>query len=154
MAKIVISDLDGVIADITHRKHLLDQKDINWETFEMRSRMDPPKKEIIWLLNMLYHRGTQVYIFTGRSEGEKGGIRELTVDWLERRKVKYNKLFMRPFGDRRPDFVLKREWLKTIPRQQVLFALDDRYQNILMYNRMNIETLFVGNSFVKKFSLG
>ncbi len=71
MKDIVIFDLDGTLADGTHRLHLLPKDNYNetwaWKPFNMACKDDAPIKDNIELCNALNSRYA-VIILTGRSD--------------------------------------------------------------------------------------
>lgn len=144
----VIVDIDGTLADATHRMHLLPKgpllddvsPDEAWNRFFDAAGDDEPITEIITLVRALY-RDNVIFLATGRRESN----REVTVAWLERHKVSYDHLLMRPEGDTRRDDVVKREMLDEIRSHKlpILFALEDRSRVVSMWRANGIRTLQV-----------
>ena len=120
----VLFDIDGTLADVGHRLHLLDLgraggKD--WDAFFDAMVDDTPMAKVIWLARALCLAdnpdGPDVLFVTGRLDTH----RVHTVEWLARHVAPslshdwYNtRLYMRGKGDRRPDHVLKRSMLRNI----------------------------------------
>jgi phosphoglycolate phosphatase-like HAD superfamily hydrolase len=73
----VIFDIDGTLADNSHRKHLL--KD-GWDVFFNACHQDIPKTNVCALAKTLDRAGHKVEFWTGRPES----IREKTSEWLEK----------------------------------------------------------------------
>lgn len=94
----IVCDIDGVLADASHREHLLP----NWEAFFSAAWRDPPLLVGVQLLRSV-SKSTRVTLLTGRPERLRGA----TEKWLKRQKVPYDSLLMRPDGDRRPAATFK-----------------------------------------------
>lgn len=152
MNKIIVCDIDGTIADLSHRlhyiqgdkypkwipmfiknflnkfefikKYFVEKKD--WKSFYDEVDKDEPIQNIIEMIENLSDRYEIIYC-TGRSVISY----EKTVDWIkENVKVKDFGLLMRKEGDYRPDIEVKTESLKKslefYHNPEVAFILDDR----------------------------
>lgn len=103
-----VFDFDGTLAEITHRRHLVE---INqWDAFFEACDLDLPIPEVIGMAKILLAAGHRVEIWSGRSASveEKSrvwlrDVADLDPDILKR---------MRPVGDFQPDDKLKLAWLK------------------------------------------
>lgn len=125
----IIVDIDGTIADISHRAPLLPKnRGFNgWDAFFDACVHDRPIEPIIKMvfdLRMARHR---VIFLTGRSRR----IEEKTRDWIAKhvRFLPYEyDLFMREEGDHRPDVVVKREMLTRLRASgyKPVIAIEDR----------------------------
>lgn len=148
MSTAIIVDIDGTLADATHRLHLLPKAplfddvspDEAWTRFFDAAVDDEPIGEIIELVNAMYQDNV-VILATGRREE----TRELTAAWLARHKVSYDHLLMRKDGDHRPDTVVKREMLDHIRTLglTILFALEDRLRVVKMWRANGLRVLHV-----------
>lgn len=100
MSNILVCDIDGVLADCTHRLHYLEQK--NYEAFYSIANM--LEDEIIWIGKDLFNAikqplsGFDTYLLTGRPER----TRKVTEMWLSYYDVGFNRMYMREDGDYRP----------------------------------------------------
>jgi hypothetical protein len=101
----VICDIDGVLADCTHRLHFIlkncEEKD--WESFDRLTPYDTPIRPTIHLIRLLYAEGRRIILMTGRGER----VRAATETWLQYHDIPYHELIMRSEGDRRPAWVVK-----------------------------------------------
>lgn len=95
----------------------------------------------------------KVIFLSGREATES--VRDKTEKWLRSKlalKEEFpdygieHELFMRPEGDKRPDFVVKEELFNEHIRGKynVLFAMDDRDQVVRLWREMSIKCLQVG----------
>lgn len=121
--KLIIVDLDGTLADDTHRAHLLkDPENRRWNEYFSLCHLDEPNYPIIQLLRNLWSAcGYDVYILSGRSDT----VRQQTEEWLNRHNVPYDLLQMREAEDRTQDDKLKLGWAEQW-KDKVLFVLEDR----------------------------
>lgn len=124
--KAVIFDLDGTLADGTHRLHLLPTVDLHltdsWNEFNRASKDDSPIHSTIEVCNIMVRAGWRVIILTGRSDI----VRAETEAWLERNFVMYSELVMRPHSDNRKDTVIKEEFLRNqVGLENIVAAWDD-----------------------------
>lgn len=134
---IIISDIDGCLADITNRLSLLRQTPIDWAAVATKIPYDRPVRGMHEVLRALAARGHLVHLFTGRSEV----TRDATIDWLKTWKVPFNDLVMRPLDDFSPNYMLKRDWIRQYSPQRILFALDDSPATITLYRQMGFLAL-------------
>lgn len=119
---IVWVDIDGSIADGTHRESLIAEKPKNWPAYFSLLHLDSPIQAIIDQVNELAKTHT-VCIVSGRPDTYQ---RE-TVKWLEEiAKIQYDYLFMRAGNDTRDDTVIKLEILNKLPKEKIVIAYDDR----------------------------
>ncbi len=142
-----IFDLDGTLALIEHRRHLveapmvetynLDHPGIkfdqatgramikdpkfkpDWKAFYEACHLDQPNMPVIRTFNQLYTIGAELLIWSGREDS----VRTKTVLWLSRHTGIHvhmieQMLKMRPAGDYTPDEQLKRKWLNTMQPSQ------------------------------------
>lgn len=119
---IYIFDLDGTLADISHRLHHIQQDKPNWDAFFAACTEDEPINEIITILKNLTGNHL-IHIVTGRNED----VREETEAWLTKHRIHVDGLHMRKSGDRRPDIVVKYEWLQKFPHAgEIACVFEDR----------------------------
>lgn len=120
---IVIFDIDGTLADISHRQHMVRGKRKDWRGFFAACVDDAPHEAVIAILRALCDR-FRIYLVSGRSDE----VRQETVDWLALNHVPWHELIMRRQGDHTPDNILKIGWVKggRIPQDRILCVFDDR----------------------------
>ena len=128
---VVIFDIDGTIADCTHRLHYLKDKD--WDSFYRACSADTPIISTISLLRVL-SKDHQIVLSTGRPER----IRTLTEKWLLVHLVPYEKLLMRKDKDWRASAEIKKTNLFKLGAEAILCAFDDKDEDVEMYNSMGV----------------
>lgn len=123
-----VFDLDGTLADCTHRLELIRGPRKDWRGFFAACPADRPITAAIEVLRALHGAGHRVEVWSGRSDE----VRAETAAWLVRHGVPEQvPLIMRTAGDRRPDDVVKREFLRGAGQPDVIF--DDRDRVVAMW---------------------
>jgi hypothetical protein len=106
-----IFDLDGTLADLSHRAHLIQHVDYNantprqWEAFYAGMKHDTLIGPMRIVLHSLQMRRTGIVICTGRGEEN----RDVTEWWLTENNIFPDGLYMRAAGDFRQDVEVKGE---------------------------------------------
>lgn len=158
-----IFDLDGTLADLTHRRPLVERpacphcgwkkacdhtKDgtrpawaPNWDAFHAACVNDTPIQHTIDLVHALWGSGAEVRIWSGRMET----VRVETIKWLHQETAIpisiIHSLKMRPAGDHTPDDQLKESWLlalKPDERARLKVVFDDRTRVVEMWRRNGV----------------
>lgn len=140
----VIFDIDGTLADCTHRQHYVQgegKKD--WSNFFKGMGEDTPRTEIIELLKQKDSEGNRIILVSGRPDD----YREVTEKWLEDNGVDYFHLLMRKAGDSKPDTEVKKQILEKYfaDRSKIKLVVDDRPSVIRMWRDEGLEVMDVGN---------
>ncbi len=118
---VAVFDIDGVLADVTHRLHLLQGRPQRWERFFAAADRDPLLAEGVARLRAALVDHDVVYL-TGRPER----TRRLTQRWLARHGLPTGPLLMREDADYRPARWMKAEALRELGEsRQVVSVLDD-----------------------------
>lgn len=141
-------DLDGTVADIEERRKyaMRDDGSIDNKKFfdpEAVRDMDKPRQDIIDMVNAEKKKhGYDMIILSGRSDVTKWE----TFNWLDKHRVNYDRIIMRPSHDRRTDDVLKLEFLdKYTDASKLVRIYDDRPVVIRAWRSRGIEVVDVGN---------
>lgn len=154
--KAIIFDIDGTLADITHRLHFIKGEKKDYDGFYRAVKDDAPKKDIISLLHLIetsnfanWLRGCEaeeemvkIFFCSGRPES----TREDTLSWYHKHISQDNdpELCFRKNGDYRQDHIVKEEMLREIQKDyDILFTVDDRQQVVDMWRRNGITCLQV-----------
>jgi len=109
----VVFDLDGTLADCSHRIHMIgsgsEERDHpDWDAFYRACVHDKPTMPIINTLIAFRNGGARGEIWTGRSDL----VHAETENWLQRHCIAPHLLKnMRPHGTHSSDAEMKRLWL-------------------------------------------
>lgn len=135
----VVFDLDGTLADHRLRLPFLKSVPKRWDYYFAGCADDIPIRPSIETLLALVDLEHRVEIWTGRPER----TRDVTQRWLLKNGIEPALLrHMRPDDDRRPDFVLKHEWLVAEQREPDL-VFEDRSRVVDMWRRSGIPCFHV-----------
>jgi hypothetical protein len=116
-----VLDIDGVLADVRHRLHHLEQHPKEWPAFFAGAPQDPVLDEGVRLARELAEDSEIIYL-TGRPERYRGP----TADWLQRNELPAGQLLMRGDDDFRPGRVTKTEFLIELSTARpVRLLIDD-----------------------------
>lgn len=134
--KAVIFDIDGTIADLSHRLHFIKQEKKDYRSFHDACDKDLPIEPIIDLVFDMHARGYSILFVSGRTDR----IRDKTEEWLRRYSIPWVKLYMRKDGDWRPDHKVKSDILDNIIKEgyNIKFAVDDRDSIVKMWRERGI----------------
>lgn len=129
-------DLDGTLADLSHRLPHIQNDPKDWDAFFDGCINDAPIPHIIELARDLWACGRKIVIASGRSDR----VRTQTEKWLRDNSVPFDAIYMRPHGDHRPDYGMKKILLKQILQDgwSPLMAFDDRDQVVKMWREQGI----------------
>lgn len=138
--QIIVVDIDGTLADISHRQHHIKGKRKKWQKFFQAMDKDLPVPAIAAKVRMLSQDHTIVLV-----SGRPDDYRRLTEDWLKRHKIPYHQLFMRQSGDFRDDDVVKQEILNQhLNKDKIKLVIDDRPRVIRMWRKNGLQVEDVG----------
>ena len=143
---VVICDIDGTLADCSHRLHYLQETPRNWASFFDTMMRDSPRTAVIQDVHVLEQQGHEIFLVSGRPDTYRGK----TEAWLWdhcRQQFSWRALFMRQGGDHRPDTVVKEEMLRRyFPDLSCIYlVIDDRPQVIEMWRSHGLDVMDVGN---------
>ena len=141
---IYIFDIDGTLADLSHRLPFIQKKPADWDGFYKAAGDDQPIWPVISLVRALKEAGGHKIIM---SSGRSDAIRFLTVEWLRKYRVPFEAIYMRRHEDHREDSVVKSELLDHIladnPTLTVGGVFEDRQQVVDMYRSRGIKVFQV-----------
>ena len=106
---LAVFDIDGVVADVRHRLHLIENRPKRWDEFFRRAADDPPLATGVELVRELAADHDILWL-TGRPERN----RQLTARWLAEHGLPDRPLVMRPDRDFRSSRLMKREELRKL----------------------------------------
>jgi phosphoglycolate phosphatase-like HAD superfamily hydrolase len=139
--KSVIFDIDGTLADTSKRVHHVIKYPKNWDAFHAESVNDDAHAHIVELAQMYQRRNYGILLCSGRDEA----YRDLTIRWVVNAGVIFNRLYMRPAGDRRDDSIIKIELLAKmrVDGFEPFIAFDDRDRVVAAWREAGIPCLQV-----------
>lgn len=131
-----IFDIDGTLADCSHRLPHIQKQPKDWRAFFAAVEHDAPIPHIIELACDLDAAGREIVYVSGRSDE----CRHATVQWLKRHGLPLGTLYMRKEGDHRNDDIVKAEILAELREQdyQPVMAFDDRNRVVEQWRRNGV----------------
>ena len=153
MLRMLVFDIDGTLANISHRIHHIKNKPKNWKLFNELSVNDKPINHTIDLYQKLsiehssdHLAGKHMYITiaTGRSED----YRNITEKWLKDNGINFDAVYMRKSRDYRPDYIVKCEYIDYIYNDYQCMPdiwFDDRVQVVKALRERGITVFQVAN---------
>lgn len=133
---IFIIDIDGTLADLSHREHFVDREYPDWDSFFSPDEVskDKPIPKTKEGLEAIITASDEAYFLTGRPEH----LRAVTMDWLEQYygiSVDNEILFMRPEGDERKSTLFKKDIIEQkFKTAKDLWFIDDEAGNLEMFS--------------------
>lgn len=130
----IIVDIDGTVADCSHRRKYVEQQPKDWDMFYSLSLVQADRviESTAKIVRAMAHNYSILYV--------SGRRRELywpTVNWLRKNNLWLypNKLFMREFDDKRDDVTIKLEIWQDLKARgwKPLLVLDDRNRVVKMW---------------------
>ena len=132
-----IFDLDGTLADVSSRLRLITSGTPDFRAFDAACGSDSANRHVVETLKALYKSGYKIWLMSGRSIV----FYEETERWLSKHSIPYDHLLLRPEGERKPDFQLKKDWLLEFGlNTSTLCAFEDSERVIEMYETNGIPT--------------
>jgi phosphoglycolate phosphatase-like HAD superfamily hydrolase len=145
---IYIFDIDGTIADISHRLHFIQtpehfRADANWRGFFAACDEDKPITEVVTILQCLSSEGHFIVLITGRSDECK----EKTLQWMSDQMIDFDLIYMRKEGDHRQDHIVKSElldrYIEEFHPPKIDGVFEDRKQVVDMYRARGLRVFQV-----------
>jgi phosphoglycolate phosphatase-like HAD superfamily hydrolase len=133
-------DIDGTLADCSHRLHHIKGEKKDWEAFYDGCPDDEPIMAVLHVAQALQRdrgrspgtaNGAEIVFMTGRSER----CRKDTRTWLLWWGLRPISLYMRADGDHRTDDVVKKEMLDRVRADGFapILAFEDRTRVVEMF---------------------
>ena len=122
---LAVFDVDGVLADVAHRRHHVAGARRNWDAFFAAAGDDPPLGVGVALALRTHAAGHQVIYLSGRPER----LRRLTEQWLSRQGLPRGEVLLRPDADYSPAARIKLAGLRRLSRHDdiALYVDDDAW---------------------------
>lgn len=135
----IVVDLDGTLADLSHRLPLIKGDKKQWDEFYSLVGRDSVNIWCSTLMRAMRREGFNVVVVSARPMT----VFDATHDWLNRGGVQYGNLYLlrKDEKDHTPDVELKRNWLKAYGKENILFAVDDRQRVVDMWREEGVTCL-------------
>lgn len=142
MKKIVVVDIDGTVADISHRLHFAQSTPKDWKSFFAGVADDTPRHDIYErAMAEAVANDAELVFVSARPED----YREETEAWLKKHNMDYMALLMRRKGDKRPDTDVKTDiYNRYLKQYEIVKVYDDRPSVIRMWRELGLEVEDVG----------
>lgn len=131
MTKYIICDIDGTVADLSHRLHYIEWKKKDYDAFYDACWEDMPIIPVIRAVRSLwfFDNNMRVIFVSWRSDR----VRETTKKRLQKNWLAYESLYMRPHGDNIPDVELKKRiYDEHLKDKDIFCVFDDRPRVVKM----------------------
>lgn len=149
MKPLYIFDLDGTLADCSHRLPYITGDKKDWRAFFAACVDDTPIESTIRTLQALRAGGAEIWFWTGRSDE----VKKETVEWLRKHEClpRFPRhdwfgapelLMMRESGDHQPDDKLKFGWLADLEppeRNRLTGVFEDRDRVVAMWREYGVQ---------------
>ena len=123
---IAVFDIDGVLADASHRQHFVDARPKDWSAFFAAVGDDPVierGRALLWE----HQERDEVVLVSGRPEGTRSD----TVAWLARAGITVDRLVLRRESDYRPAAVAKAELITALAAPAEVRVVVDDDENVV-----------------------
>ena len=142
MKKIVVVDIDGTVADCSHRQHFVQNVQKDWKSFFAGMSDDTPRKDVYEAASdEAVAENAELVFVSARPED----YREQTEAWLQEHGMDYTALLMRRKGDKRPDTDVKKGiYNRYLKQYEIVKVYDDRPSVIRMWRELGLEVEDVG----------
>lgn len=124
---LAVFDVDGVLADVEHRRHHVEGGRRDWAAFFAAAADDPPLDRGVALVRQAQRDGLVVVYLSGRPER----LRDVTARWLEQHGCPPGELVLRPDDDRSPAVRLKTALLRQIGAALPIALLVDDDESVV-----------------------
>lgn len=142
----VLVDIDGTLANCSHRQHFLEGEKKDWTSFFSHMSGDTVRLDVLNQVRELADEGYEIVIVSARPED----YRAKTIQWLEESNVILDlspaTVIMRRSGDKRPDTEVKLEMYEQFFKDKypIHCVFDDRPRIIEMWQSQGLSVVDVG----------
>lgn len=137
-------DIDGVLADATHRQHLLRSRWRDWDGFFEAAGGDGLLAQQAVLLDTI-DADHVIAMVTARPAWIAG----ITIDWLNEHDVRWDLLVMRSNSDFRKSPEMKTSAVDELRNRGLdpVLAFDDDARNVAAYARLAIPCVYIHSGY-------
>lgn len=140
---VVVFDVDGTLCDVRPVRHHVrptQGKKRNFHAFHMDSLYCPPNHEVVEMMKQVQAAGLKAVVVTAR----EARYERVTEKWMEAVGITPDDFYMRPLGDHRPDYEVKKDILAKMSKHyNVVHAVDDNPQVLRLWKEEGITTTIV-----------
>lgn len=141
MTEAIVFDIDGTLADLSHRLKWISGEEKDWDRFYQDVCGDSvvvPIAQLFAMYASFLASDSRLICITGRPER----TRAATLKWF-REKIgpEPDAIYMRKDHDFRPDVEVKREWVEKLRAEgyYIRLAFEDRDRVVKMYRDLGIQ---------------
>ena len=135
--KKIICDIDGTIADNTHRQSLLSNKN-NWDEFFLEMKNDLPIYPVINKVIDEFRNGKEIIFLTGRPLNYE----KETNEWLKKYFTFEYRLIMRNENDRRNKLIVKKElFFNNFSVSEIDYVIDNDAELLQQWKEIGLRAL-------------
>ncbi len=148
MHKAVIFDIDGTLADSRHRLQYIEQQPKQWDKFFAESLKDRYIPAVYNEYKKHKKAGNKIMILTGRPEVQ----RTITEEWLYKKDIRYDELYMCPNKlTNTPQHEVKEALILSLILQYKIYAAydDNKYMQDI-YKKLNIKFYYIQDKQIKE----
>ena len=139
MANIILCDIDGTVADNSHRQHFLEEKK-DWDGFFDALDLDKPIYKIINKMNDEHNQGREIIFLTGRPERYRGP----TENWLKQYFNFPLRVVMRPNDNKKNKLLTKKEMFEqNFNIDEIFYVIDNDEDLLNMWKKMGMRVYSV-----------
>ena len=142
-----VFDFDGTLCDNSHRAHLIQGPNPDYDAWREACRNDPPKIPVLTMMEGLIRADWRVEIWTAREIGTKDDLTKwgrATQAWLAkhmRPALPIPEIRMRPVGDHSAAVKVKSSFLVALGVPD--FAVEDDPSVVALYRDWGVEVMQV-----------
>lgn len=141
--KIVVCDIDGTVAEISHRLQYAKGDTKDWKKFFSLLSADTPRTEVYEAARKLAEESSALFVFVSARPED---YRLETEQWLRDNGMAYDNLIMRRKGDKRQDTDVKSDiYNRYLKQYEIVRVFDDRPSVIRMWREKGLEVEDVGS---------
>lgn len=141
---VAVFDVDGVLADVAHRQHLVHGSQRSWNLFFDLCGLDPVLEHGRSLLDQVPEE-QRVVLLTARPSR----VAPQTLTWLQEHGLRWDLLIMRDYGD----YSMARDYKQWSVGElraygfELMLAVEDDRRNLTMFEREGIPGVYVHSGY-------